>query len=88
MKIDIGRHLFIQISIICMQFIGMYLLDVIRVYSFGYDLIVPFLLSTCLIISVFNTIYIGRFVVRKYNGKLVKNLYILFSLVILITFFC
>lgn len=86
MKFDVGKHLFIQLAIFVFEYTGLYLLDTISVYHFRYTENELFLISTCIILGVFNTIYIGKYILNKYDSEAVKVLYILFSILIIAVF--
>lgn len=86
MKFDVGKHLFIQLAIFVFEYTGLYLLDTISVYHFRYTENELFLISTCIILGVFNTIYIGKYILNKYDGEAIKVLYILFSILIIAIF--
>ena len=86
-KFDVGKHFLVQMIIIIFQFVGMYLLDLVELYQLGYEKSELFFLSTGIILSVYNAIYIGGFVLNKYDNSWIKVGYILFFPFIVIVIF-
>lgn len=86
-KFDVGKHLFIQMIIIIFQFVGMYLLDIVQLYQQGYEKSELFFLSTCMMLGIYNAIYIGGFILNRYDNRGIKVLYILFFPLIIIVLF-